>query len=212
MAEQLLGKFRQLYARAEGTLERWRAAQERAAGLVASAASIVERLPAMEDDARFGPLVSTFPGLPADVRTAQAEALGDVFASLANELGVLGDLVSTFERAARDAAALSKGLNPAPRAAGAVRRGPQPSINECVVGLHDLWRIHRDELVLKRALVEEVRAMEAPAADLRAAVALFAAEPNLDPAEVRAIVGRVPAKSSTAMAMAMDGAPGSTGR
>ena len=62
-----------------------------------------------------------------------------------------------LEKIHRDAQQLVLALQPPPKAAGGVRRGPQPSIVECVIGLEDLWRIHRDEAALKDALVSELR-------------------------------------------------------
>lgn len=149
MAEQLLHKFRQLYARASAILERWSAAQGRASGLLSSAASVIERLPSLSDDARFGPLATRFPDLPRAARDAQAEALDRVLTSLASELELFRELVGSLEKLHRDAAQLLRALQPPPKAAGGVRRGPQPSLVECVVGLQDLWRIHRDEAALK---------------------------------------------------------------
>ena len=149
MAEQLLQKFRQLYAKAWSVLERWSAAQSRASGLVSSAASIIERLPSLSDDARFGPMVTRFPDLPSATRDAQAEALDRILTSLASELTLFRELVGSLDKLHRDAAQLVAALQPPPKAAGGVRRGPQPSLVECVVGLQDLWRIHRDEAALK---------------------------------------------------------------
>mmetsp|Transcript_4234 Transcript_4234/g.10245 ORF Transcript_4234/g.10245 Transcript_4234/m.10245 type:complete len:200 (-) Transcript_4234:250-849(-) len=195
--EQLLGKFRVLYGRAGGILERWSAAQARSAGLLASAASVVERLPSLADDARFGPLAAAYPRMPATTRDAQAEALDRIMSALAEELSLFHDLVASLDKIHRDASQLLLALQPPPKAAGGVRRGPQPSLVECVVGLQDLWRIHRDEALLKHALVMEFTC-DAGVQELSRGVALFSAEPNLDPGEVRGILDRVPLKSTTA--------------
>lgn len=156
MADALLQKFRHLYGRARSVLERWSAAQGRASGLASSAASVMDRLPSLSDDARFGPLVTRFPHLPRATRDAQAEALDRILTSLRDEMALFHELVVSLEKIYKDAAQLVHALQPPPKAAGAVRRGPQPSLVECVVGLQDLWRIHRDEVVLKEALVGEL--------------------------------------------------------
>ena len=71
-----------------------------------------------------------------------------------------------------------------------MRRGPTPAVAECVLGLRDLWRIHRDELAIKRALVDELTC-DALISDLEEVKALFAAEPNLDPDAVRGLVDSI---------------------
>jgi len=127
MAEVLLHKFRLLYARARSVLARWAATQAHAAGLVASAASVVERLPSLSHDARFGPLAARFPSLPAATRDAQAEALDRVLTSLATEMMGFHELAAALDKIARDAAQLVHALRPPPRAAGGVRHvGPNP--------------------------------------------------------------------------------------
>jgi hypothetical protein len=57
------------------------------------ATSVIERLPSLSDDARFGPLVAKFPGLPRAARDAQAEALDRVLTTLASELALFHELV-----------------------------------------------------------------------------------------------------------------------
>ena len=152
--------------------------------------SVVERLPVMADDARFGPLADAFPDLPARTRVAQAEALHRVLESLQEEMRLFHALVGILERTHKDASALLSASKPA--AAGAVRLGPTPSPAESVAGLQDLWRLHRDEASLKTALVREIHC-DADAAQLAEASALFAAQPNLDPEETRGVVDRAEA-------------------
>ena len=183
-------KLRALHAKATSTLDRWSAAHKRASGLFASAVSVVERLPVMADDARFGPLADAFPDLPARTRVAQAEALHRVLESLQEEMRLFHALVGILERTHKDASALLSASKPA--AAGAVRLGPTPSPAESVAGLQDLWRLHRDEASLKTALVREIHC-DADAAQLAEASALFAAQPNLDPEETRVVVDRAEA-------------------
>ena len=191
MADQQ--KFRVLYGKAGVLLERWTAAQSRASALFSSAASVVERLPLLADDARFGPLARRFPNLPSRARDAQAEALGRVLDALEVELALFRELVGAMEKLHRDGSQLVSASGPA--AAGAARLGPAPSLAEATTGLHDLWRLHRDESALKDALARELTCDASPE-DLASARAIFDAEPNLDPNHVREIVERVPVRAA----------------
>ena len=118
-------KLRALYAKATSTLDRWSAAHKCASGLFASAVSVIERLPVMADDARFGVLADSFPDLPARTRVAQAEAQHRVLESLQEEMRTFHALVGVLEKTHKDASALLSASNP--KAAGAVRLGPTPS-------------------------------------------------------------------------------------
>ena len=158
MADQQ--KFRVLYGKAGVLLERWTAAQSRASALFSSAASVVERLPLLADDARFGPLARRFPNLPSRARDAQAEALGRVLDALEVELALFRELVGAMEKLHRDGSQLVSASGPA--AAGAARLGPAPSLAEATTGLHDLWRLHRDESALKDALARELTCDASP--------------------------------------------------
>lgn len=191
MADQQ--KFRVLYGKAGVLLERWTAAQSRASALFSSAASVVERLPLLADDARFGPLARRFPNLPSRARDAQAEALGRVLDALEVELALFRELVGAMEKLHRDGSQLVSASGPA--AAGAARLGPAPSLAEATTGLHDLWRLHRDESALKDALARELTCDASPE-DLASARAIFDAEPNLDPNHIREIVERVPVRAA----------------
>ena len=180
-------------ARRASSLERWTAAQSRASALFSSAASVVERLPLLADDARFGPLARRFPNLPSRARDAQAEALGRVLDALEVELALFRELVGAMEKLHRDGSQLVAASGPA--AAGAARLGPAPSLAESTTGLHDLWRLHRDESALKDALARELTCDASPE-DLASARAIFDAEPNLDPNHIREIVERVPVRAA----------------
>ena len=185
-------KLRCLYAKASSLLERWSAAHSRASALYASAASIHERLPLMDDDSRFGALAARDAALPGRARDAQADALDGVMTALAAELATFRALATALEKLRRDAETLAQ--RAAPAHAGAARLGPAPSVAELVAGLQDLWRAHRDESALKDALVAELT-LDARAEDVAEAAAVFAAEPNLDPQATRAILDRVPPKA-----------------
>lgn len=98
-----------------------------------------------------------------------------------------------MEKLHRDGSQLVSASGPA--AAGAARLGPAPSLAEATTGLHDLWRLHRDESALKDALARELTCDASPE-DLASARAIFDAEPNLDPNHVREIVERVPVRAA----------------
>ena len=70
MGDHITQKFRALYVKAQDTLGRWTATQSRASALVVSAAMVIERLPELADDQRFGPLKERFPTLPQATRVA----------------------------------------------------------------------------------------------------------------------------------------------
>ena len=82
-------------------------------------------------------------------------------------------------------------VQPPPADAGGARKGSQPSLAECVAGLEDLWRMHRDEAALKTALVVALTC-DTPQNELAPLQHLFRGQPNLDPAELNAILDRVP--------------------
>lgn len=190
MGDHITQKFRALFVKANDTLERWTATQSRASALVVSAAMVIERLPELADDQRFGPLKERFPTLPQATREAQAVALDRVMTNLREEIEYFDELVKELDRLQRNAASLFGGMDPPPQGGGGLRRGPTPAVAECVLGLRDLWRIHRDELAIKRALVDELTC-DALMSDLEEVKALFAAEPNLDPDAVRRLVDSI---------------------
>ena len=121
-------KLRGLYAKASSLLERWSAAHSRASALYASAASIHERLPLMDDDSRFGALAARDAALPGRARDAQADALDGVMTALAAELATFRALATALEKLRRDAETLAQ--RAAPAHAGAARLGPAPSVAE----------------------------------------------------------------------------------
>jgi hypothetical protein len=151
MGDHITQKFRALYVKAQDTLGRWTATQSRASALVVSAAMVIERLPELADDQRFGPLKERFPTLPQATRDAQAVALDRVMTSLQEEMSYFAELVKELDRLQRNAASLLGGLGD--QGGLGMRRGPTPAVAECVLGLRDLWRIHRDEL---RRLVDSI--------------------------------------------------------
>lgn len=188
MGDHITQKFRALYVKAQDTLGRWTATQSRASALVVSAAMVIERLPELADDQRFGPLKERFPTLPQATRDAQAVALDRVMTNLQEEMSYFAELVKELDRLQRNAASLLGGLGD--QGGLGMRRGPTPAVAECVLGLRDLWRIHRDELFAKRALVDELTC-DAAMPDLEDVKALFAAEANLDPDAVRRLVDSI---------------------
>ena len=120
-------KLRGLYAKASSLLERWSAAHSRASALYASAASIHERLPLMDDDSRFGALAARDAALPGRARDAQADALDGVMTALAAELATFRALATALEKLRRDAETSPSAPPPRTRARRArprpVRRG-----------------------------------------------------------------------------------------
>ena len=150
MGDHITKKFRALFVKANDTLGRWTATQSRASALVVSAAMVIERLPELADDQRFGPLKERFPTLPQATREAQAVALDTVMTNLREEIEYFEELVKELDRLQRNAGSLLGGMDPP--GGGGLRRGPTPAVAECVLGLRDLWRIHRDELAIKRAI------------------------------------------------------------
>jgi hypothetical protein len=107
---------------------------------------------------------------------------------LQEEMSYFAELVKELDRLQRNAASLLGGLGD--QGGLGMRRGPTPAVAECVLGLRDLWRIHRDELFAKRALVDELTC-DAAMPDLEDVKALFAAEANLDPDAVRRLVDSI---------------------
>ena len=85
---------------------------------------------------------------------------------------------------------MASGPDPAHNPQAMRNATPTPAVAECVLGRRDLWRIHRDELAIKRALVDELTC-DALMSDLEEVKALFAAEPNLDPDAVRRLVDSI---------------------
>jgi hypothetical protein len=104
-------------------------------------------------------------------------------------MSYFAELVKELDRLQRNAASLLGGLGD--QGGLGMRRGPTPAVAECVLGLRDLWRIHRDELFAKRALVDELTC-DAAMPDLEDVKALFAAEANLDPDAVTTTRGLHP--------------------
>lgn len=154
-----------------------------------------ERLPALEravDGTTYGDGVDvTF---AARVVGAQYEALDRLFKRLVEECDALEAVARELERVKTDAWARVRSVDPPPKRAGMEKHGPQPSVAECVLGLEEAWRMHRDESALRRELVREARACRDPE-ELKVLHRLFAAQPNLDPEELRLIADRVPVKN-----------------
>ena len=122
MGDHITQKFRALFVKANDTLGRWTATQSRASALVVSAAMVIERLPELADDQRFGPLKERFPTLPQATREAQAVALDRVMTNLREEIEYFDELVKELDRLQRNAASLFGGMDPPPPGGGGLRR------------------------------------------------------------------------------------------
>eukprot|EP00887_Chlorella_sp_A99_P005713 scaffold1.g5713.t1 len=180
---QVLVKLRRIYARADGEVQRWNGLQDQAVSLLGTIANVTSRLPALEDAASYGEL-SALPGIQRKLLSKQLLALEALLGELRAAVRGMEAPAAALGRLARDAeraVGQDARLTPAARRAAA---GPVPSVDQCLEGLHEIWRMHADELRLKAALLAEVRydLSEAEMAELRAA---FAAQPNIDAQRVR---------------------------
>ena len=193
--EAFLGAYRESYARVARARARWEDHHGAASALFGAVVNAFERLPALERAVvreTYGRDVDeTF---AARVVGAQYEALDRLFGRLVEECDALEAVARELERVKTDAWARMRSVDPPPKRAGMEKSGPQPSVAECVLGLEEAWRMHRDESALRRELVREARACR-DAEELKVLHRLFTAQPNLDPEELRLIADRVPVKN-----------------
>lgn len=193
--DAFLNGYRELYARLGKARARWEDHHGAGSALFGAVVNAFERLPALEraiEGKTYGDaLDETF---AERVVGAQFEALDRLFGRLVEECDALEAVARELERVKTDAWARMRSVDPPPKRAGMERSGPQPSVAECVLGLEEAWRMHRDESALRRELVREARACRDPE-ELKILHRLFVAQPNLDPEELRLIADRVPLKN-----------------
>ncbi len=191
--ETFLNAFRDGYARVAGARERWDDAQKASTALLGAVVNAFERMPALERGATREDVLGN-DEFGKRVVEAQYASLDRLFTRLREECDEFERLTRELERAKTDAWMRTRNLTPPPKRAGGERSGPQPSIAECVLGLEDVWRMHRDECALKREIVKQAATCE-DVEDLKVLHRLYCAQPNLDPEELRTIMDRVPVKS-----------------
>ena len=199
--ETFLNAFRDAYGALARCRARWDDAQGASVALLGTAVNAFERLPAIHDAARAravdGSEILIDDAFASRVVEAQYAALDRVFARLREECARFDALTRELERAKTDAWTRTRNLKPPPKRAGGERSGPQPSIADCVLGLEEAWRMHKDECALKREIVKRASTCE-DAEELKMLLRLFSAQPNLDPEELRLIADRVPVKNGEA--------------
>ncbi|PSC75596.1 nucleolar MIF4G domain-containing 1 [Micractinium conductrix] len=184
-----LERLRQMYAKTDAEVNNWSSLQEEGMSLLGTLANIAARVPALEDPSAYGllPAAAAAPGLPARLLAKQLEALQGLILQLQECLSGMQAAVDGMARQSQQAQRMvtqDRALTPAVCAAAAP---PVPPVDACLQGLREIWRMHAEELRLKRALAEEVR-LDSSEAELREVAALWAAQLHLDAARVSDLV------------------------
>ena len=151
MGDHITQKFRALFVKANDTLE-MDETESRASALVVSAAMVIERLPELADD-QIRAIEGEVPHAAPGDEEAQVVALDRVMTNLREEIEYFEEPVKELDRLQRNAGSLLGGMDPP---GGAVEAGAHARGGRVRAGPEDLWRIHRDELAIKRALVDEL--------------------------------------------------------
>ena len=197
MSQSFLNAYRASYARARGILDDYASAHASAATALATAVNALERLPALE---RAPPDV-----MPRELRQraleAQYAAIDDALVRCGEARARCEAAARALESVAKDAWRRARAVEPPLRRAGGERLGPHPSVADCVCGLEDLWRMHKDECAVKAEVSRRV-ATTTDADDLNELLRLFTAQGNLDPEVIKEILDRVPVKSVEAATVA----------
>lgn len=180
----LLAKYQQLYQRMEGHWQDWCDLQERAEGTLTTCAAIILRLPAMQDPKNYGTLAH-LGDIQDRLLGKQLQSFEQLLDRLQGITSEMGSIVAAVGKLAQEGDRLLRGQRPAlSLAARTLRLGATPSLAECVRGLQDIWGMLRDELALKRALLEELT-YEVNAEDLQTLQRLFMAQPNVEQARIK---------------------------
>ena len=195
MSHGALDAYRDAYARVRVEREAWAREHARARALFGAVVNAFERLPALAramTRKTYGDDVeATFARATVSAQYASLDAM---FVGLVEACEGLERVATAMRRAKTDAWRRIDAMEHAPSLGGGEKVGPQPSVAECVLGLEEMWRMHRDESALARALTTRARTCE-DAEELRTMHRLFAAQANLDPEEIRLIIDRVPVKN-----------------
>ena len=195
MSHGALDAYRDAYARVGVEREAWAREHARARALFGAVVNAFERLPslarAMTRKTYGDDVEATFARATVSAQYASLDAM---FVGLVEACEGLERVATAMRRAKTDAWRRIDAMEHAPRLGGGEKVGPQPSVAECVLGLEEMWRMHRDESALARALTTRARTCE-DAEELRTMHRLFAAQANLDPEEIRLIIDRVPVKN-----------------
>mmetsp|Transcript_19413 Transcript_19413/g.26854 ORF Transcript_19413/g.26854 Transcript_19413/m.26854 type:complete len:195 (-) Transcript_19413:600-1184(-) len=185
MGERVKLKYIQLYKKSSDIVDQWSGTQALALALLGSCSSVLLRLPSLARKENFGPFQDT-PQVVDAVRAKQMEALEATLQRLQQVLQSFQQYSNQLEKVVQDGRQLQQGLGEGGWG-GAVRKGPVPALGECQEGLEDLWRMHRDEWLLKKALVSIV-GWDTTEAEFGQVQALVGSQPNLDPSRIEALL------------------------
>ncbi|KAI3423863.1 hypothetical protein D9Q98_009697 [Chlorella vulgaris] len=180
---RVLEKLRQLYAKMDAEVKRWAALQDRGMSLLRTVTNIISRIPALEDPGSYG-VLAALPNLPTLLLSKQLQALDELIVQLQDCLDDAQAVTDSMARHAQQAQRLVQHDRSLTPAVCAVVAGPVPSITQCLRGLAEISRMHADELLLKSALVFEVR-YDSSEADMQQVAALYAAQLHIDGGHVR---------------------------
>ena len=197
MSHAFLNAYRASYARARGICDDYASAHASAATSLATAVNALERLPALERASED--VMSS--ELRQHAVESQYVAIDDALVRCREACERCEAATRALESVAKDAWRRAHAVDPPLRRAGGERLGPHPSVAECVCGLEDLWRMHRDECAVKAETSRRV-ATTRDADDLNQLLRIFTAQGNLDPAVIKEILDRVPVKSVDAATVA----------
>lgn len=163
-------------------MQNWKHIQKQGLSLLRTIANVIDRLPVLQNEGNYGSLQS-IPCIQQKLLQKQLLGLEQLLAGLQRTLVQFEAVSKALEKVSTNAQNLvqqDKWITPGAKATTA---GPIPSINQCLHGLQRIEQMFSAELKLKHAIVSEVQYNTAEE-DMQQILALYAAQPNVNGAEI----------------------------
>ncbi|KAH9547933.1 hypothetical protein CY35_11G061200 [Sphagnum magellanicum] len=182
--ERLVKKFEQRYRRARCHLATWSDLQSRLLKQFSNAASILDRLPVLGEVENYG-ILKEVKSMAQVLPASQIESFEKILSSIHSTLGEMEIISKSLEKLWCDGTQLLKSEKPTRQQAQQCL-GAQPSLNDCIDGLHSLYTMHHDEYMLKVAIVKAL-SYNSSSEDMAALQSVLSDQPNIPPDEVQHI-------------------------